>query len=167
MVVRFFLAGVLFAAMPAATALAQVPATYRCLDEGGRSTYTNVKEEMAGKQCTLVSREVSVVPAQAPPPRTPQPGARASSPAPNAAAKANAASSRATERRRILMEELSDEEKRLAEARQKLADQQAVRQGDERNYQRVLDRLKPYVDAVEQHERNITQLRRELGGNAR
>src|SRR3989304_8387428 len=38
--------------------------TYRCVDPGGRSTYTNVKEEMAGKKCTVVSREVSVVPAQ-------------------------------------------------------------------------------------------------------
>lgn len=164
---RFSVATVLLAVMPAATALAQVPATYRCLDDNGRSTYTNVKEEMAGKKCTLVSREVSVVPAQSAPARPPQPSSKAPSPASNAAAKANSASSRATDRRRILMEELSDEEKRLAEAKQKLADQQAVRSGDERNYQRVLDRLKPYVDAVEQHEKNISQLKRELAGNAR
>jgi hypothetical protein len=37
-----------------------------------------------------------------------------------------------------------------------------VRYGDEQNYQRVLDRLKPFQDAVERHERNIAALRKEL-----
>lgn len=44
-------------------ALAQVPGiTYRCVDDTGRSVYTNVKEEMSDRRCTIVSREVSVVP---------------------------------------------------------------------------------------------------------
>jgi hypothetical protein len=143
----------------AGPAAAQGGATYRCVDQNGRSTYTNVKEEMAGKKCSLVAREVSVVPA--PPPR---PAAKR---VPPAAAPAKAANSRVTDRHRILQEELNDEERRLAEARQKLAEQQAVRSGDERNYQRVLDRLKPYVEAVERHERNIGQLRRELSNATR
>jgi hypothetical protein len=139
-------------------ALAQAPATYRCVDPNGRSTYTNVPEEMAGRKCTAVSREVSVV--TAPPPATKAPGTNAKEvrspkgPAP--------AANRANERRRILQEELGDEEKRLSDAKQKLADQQSVRSGDERNYQRVIDRLKPYVEAIEQHEKNIAQLKREL-----
>ena len=128
---------------------AQASATYRCVDEAGRNTYTNVKEEMAGKKCTLVSREVSVVPAAI----TPPPATKAPPPA---------GANRANDRRKILEEELGDEEKRLSQAREKLAEQQSVRGGDEKNYQRVLDRLKPYVDAVEQHEKNISQLRREL-----
>lgn len=40
-------------------------ATYRCVDDAGRSTYTNVKEEMGGRKCVVVSREVEVVPAPA------------------------------------------------------------------------------------------------------
>ena len=144
------------------TAMAQSTATYRCVDSSGRSTYTNVKEEMSGKKCTVVSREVSVVPAQAAPKRVeekaaPRPGAPAGASAPNQTA------SRATDRRRILEEELSDEHKRLEQAKQKLAEQQSIRSGDERNYQRVLDRLKPFEDAVQQHERNVEQLKRELG----
>ena len=131
---------------------AQSGATYRCVDERGRSTYTNVKEEMSGRKCILVSREVSVIPAQQP----------AAQPKVVPAARLPA-SSRASDRRKILEEELSDEERRLGEARGKLAEQQAIRSGDERNYQRVLDRLKPYVDTVEQHEKNIAQLKRELG----
>jgi hypothetical protein len=137
-----------FALAGAGGAYAQSAGTFRCVDEGGRSTYTNVKEEMAGKKCTAVVREVSVVPAQQAPTLQAKPSP--------------AAPSRAADRRKILEEELNDEEKRLSEAREKLAEQQAIRGGDERNYQRVLDRLKPYVDAVEQHEKNIAQLRREL-----
>jgi hypothetical protein len=133
---------------------AQPAGTFKCVDESGRSTYTNVKDEMAGKKCAMVSREVSVVPAQ-------QPAAGKAKP-PAAANPANSTFSRAADRRKILEEELSDEEKRLADARGKLAEQQSLRSGDERNYQRVLDRLKPYVDAVELHEKNIGQLRREL-----
>jgi hypothetical protein len=133
---------------------AQPAGTFKCVDESGRSTYTNVKDEMAGKKCAMVSREVSVVPVQ-------QPAAGKAKP-PAAANPANSTFSRAADRRKILEEELSDEEKRLADARGKLAEQQSLRSGDERNYQRVLDRLKPYVDAVELHEKNIGQLRREL-----
>jgi chromosome segregation ATPase len=137
----------------ARSACAQTTATYKCIDGSGRSTYTNVKEEMAGKRCTQVSREVSVVPAQSPSARPKETSSKAGP----------TQSSRAADRRKILEEELNDEERRLAEAKQKLADQQAIRTGDERNYQRVLDRLKPYEEAVEQHEKNIAQLKRELG----
>jgi septal ring factor EnvC (AmiA/AmiB activator) len=126
---------------------AQPAGTYKCVDAAGRSTYTNVKEEMTGKNCALVSREVSVVPAQ-------QPAAKPAPPPANAP--------KASDRRKILEEELSGEEKRLAEARGKLAEQQSVRTGDERNFQRVIDRLKPFVDAVERHEKNIAALRKEL-----
>jgi hypothetical protein len=37
-----------------------------------------------------------------------------------------------------------------------------VRFGDERNYARVLERLQPYKDAVQNHEKNIQALQREL-----
>jgi septal ring factor EnvC (AmiA/AmiB activator) len=137
----------------AGAAHAQSGGTYRCVDDHGRSTYTNVKQEMTGKKCTIVSREVSVVPADQP---LAQPKA---SPASTAAS----FSSRASDRRKILEEELFDEEKRLGEARGKLAEQQAMRNGDQTNVQRVQDRLKPFMDTVEQHEKNIAQLKRELG----
>ncbi len=128
---------------------AQSGGTYRCVDDHGRSTYTNVKEEMTGKKCTVVSREVSVVPAGAPAPKAVIPPAASPQ-------------SRAVDRRKILEEELSDEEKRLGEARTKLSEQESIRTGDERNYQKVLDRLKPFQDSVEQHEKNVAQLKREL-----
>ena len=135
--------------MSAAAAIAQAT-TYRCVDASGRSTYTNIQEETSGKKCTVVSREISVVPAD-----RATPSAAAKPPAPNTASRAN-------DRRKILEEELDGEQKRLGEARQKLTEQQGIRSGDEKNFQRVLDRLKPFTEVVERHEKNVEQLRREL-----
>ena len=52
-----------------AAALAGTPPqseVYKCPDASGRPTYTNVKRDTVGKNCTLVSKEVQVVPSQAP-----------------------------------------------------------------------------------------------------
>ena len=153
--VRFLVAASL--GLFAGASMAQ-SSTYRCVDVNGRSTYTNIKEETVGKKCTVVSREVSVVPAER---IAPLSGAAGKAPA-AATQPAATAASRANDRRKILEEELDGEQKRLTDARQKLAEQQAIRTGDEKNYQRVLDRLKPFTETVEQHEKNVEQLRREL-----
>ena len=136
-------------------------ATYRCIDPSGRSTYTNVKEEMTGKKCTVVSREVSVVPAQ----QLTRP-AKAGSGAAKAAGErvdTNTQRGRDDTRRKILQEELDSAEKRLTELRQKLAEQDSVRSVEEKvNPQRALDRLKPHREEVERQEQNVASLKREL-----
>ncbi|HYU70270.1 MAG TPA: DUF4124 domain-containing protein [Burkholderiales bacterium] len=124
---------------------------YKCPDASGRPTYTNVKRDTVGKNCTLVSKEVSVVPAQVP--------ARAL----QSSAVSDPASVRNENRRRILESELRNEQQLLSDARQKLVEQEGIRDGDERNYARVLERLKPYQETVSQHTKNIEQLRGELG----
>jgi hypothetical protein len=131
--------------------------TFKCLDANGRATYTNIKEETKGKSCTLVMREISVVPAI--PPR-----AAASAPSPPGFPKVDAGTqkSRDEARRRILVDELSSEEKALEKAKTDLAEQESVRSGNEKNYQRVLDRLQPYKDDVERHEKNVAALKKEL-----
>lgn len=124
---------------------------YKCPDGSGRSTYTNVKRDTIGKNCTLVTREVSVVPSQAPAP------ARFFG-----SATRDSAPSRNEGRRRILESELENEQQLLTDSKQKLAEQESIRNGDERNYARVLERLKPYQEAVDQHAKNIEQIRNEL-----
>jgi hypothetical protein len=135
-------------AMPFGHAQSEV---YKCPDTNGRPTYTNVKRDTVGKNCTLVSKEVSVVPAQAP--------ARAM----QSSAAPGTATTRNENRRKILESELENEQQLLSGARQKLAEQEGIRTGDERNYARVSERLKPYQEAVNQHAKNIEQLRGELG----
>jgi hypothetical protein len=66
------------------------------------------------------------------------------------------------ERRRILEQELVDETAQLAVAKEQLAEQEAVRNGNERNYERYLERVKPYRDAVATHEHNIEAIKREI-----
>ena len=66
------------------------------------------------------------------------------------------------ERRRILEQEVADETIQLTQAKQQLAAQEATRDGNERNYQRFLERVQPYRDAVATHERNLDAIRREI-----
>jgi hypothetical protein len=155
--------------------------TYKCVGESGRSTYTNVREEMTGKKCVVVSREVSVVPAQEPASAPARPAAKSASPAaksgstaPSPAGSAargdgtaqrvdpSTQKTRDNDRRRILEEELRNAERELETAKKNLAAQEAVRSGDERNYQRVLDRLKPFQDEVRRSEDNVAALKREI-----
>ncbi len=132
--------------------------TFKCVDANGRATYTNMKEETRGKNCTLVMREISVVPAM--------PAARAATPAPSPSGfpKVDSATqkSRDQDRRRILEDELSGEEKALEQAKAELTEQEGIRTGGERNYQRVLDRLQKYKDEVDRHQKNVEALKKEL-----
>jgi hypothetical protein len=66
------------------------------------------------------------------------------------------------ERRNILEQELAAEQKRLEAARRKMKEQESVRLGSERDYQRYLDRVQPFRDAVENHERNVQAIQSEI-----
>ena len=133
----------------ASPAGAQVTEIYKCVDANGRPLYTSDKRDTAGKKCELVSREVNVVPAQKPP---------ASFPKESSAARASATA----RQRQVLESELKTEQDLLAKARQALAEQEAQRSGDERNYARVIERLQPFKDNVDLHEKNVEALQREL-----
>lgn len=132
--------------------------TFKCIDANGRATYTNMKEEAKGKNCTVVMREISVVPG------VPAPRAAPANPTPAGFPKVDPGTQKNRDgaRRRILEEELSGEEKALVQAKAELTEQEGIRTGDERNYQRVLDRLQKYKDEVERHEKNVEALKKEL-----
>jgi hypothetical protein len=160
--------------LAAAIALALAPTSFaqgtvwRCTEANGHPHYTNIKKDTEGKNCQVVTKEVSVVPggpagaaASATRPSGPQ-AATATTPANFPRVDRETQRSRDDNRRRILEDELSTEEKSLFDAKAKLTEQESVRHGDEKNYQRVLDRLKPYQESVERHERNVSALKREL-----
>jgi len=131
---------------------------WRCTEQDGRAHYTNIKKETEGKQCTVVTKEVSVV--SGPPVRE----RSAATPTPPNFPRVDKDTQRSRDdgRRRILEDELTTEERSLNDAKSKLAEQESVRHGDEKNYQRVLDRLRPYQDAVDRAERNVAALKREI-----
>lgn len=133
---------------------------WKCRGADGRWTYTNDKREAEKQKCEVVTRQINI----APPPPVPRP--RAAPPSrPGGFPRESAAEreSRTATSREILEKELATEEAALAKAREELAAQESVRYGNERNYARVLERLQPYKDSVETHEKNIQALKRELG----
>jgi flagellar biosynthesis/type III secretory pathway protein FliH len=145
------------AQQPVATQQTPTTEIFKCKGADGHWTYTNDRREAEKQKCEVVTRQVNVAPA--PPPQ------RASTPAARGGFPKESASDRASARERqreILEQELAGEQAALAKAKQDLAAQEAVRSGSERNYARVEERLQPYKDTVETHEKNIEALRREL-----
>ena len=131
---------------------AQVKTLWNCKDASGRTTLTDQKADTVGKECRVVSEErVTVVPAN-----------KTKSPANFPRESQSDRASTKARQKDTLEKELNQEEAMLADARQKLSDQEAIRAGDEKNYAKVLERLKPYQDTVEVHEKNVEALKREL-----
>lgn len=128
---------------------------YKCVEPNGNSLYTSDKAQARAKGCKSMNLE---------PPNTvssPKPPAKGA-PAKFPSIDAQTQKQRDTDRRRILDEELAGEQKLLEEAKKKLAEQESIRLGSERNYQRMLDRLEPYKKEVKLHENNIVNLTKEL-----
>ena len=111
----------------------------KCVDAKGHVRY--IDQSMMGQEsCTPVTATTNTV--------STQPGAiKAPPPAP--AAPGNEAAVAAAEAK-------------LAAAKKALADQEAIRIGGERNYERVLERLKPYQEAVDTAQKELDAAR--LGG---
>jgi hypothetical protein len=149
--------------LSASAAMAQVsggPSTgtvWRCIDSSGHARYTNVASDTAGQQCSVVTREIMVAPSGAPAVKAPASALQ------SGAGDAAGQRSREDARRRILEDELKNEQAALARARELLGEQESLRNGDERNYQRVLERLKPFQDAVNERLKNVEALEREVG----
>jgi len=132
---------------------------WSCKDGTGRTHVTNLKEDTLGKDCRIVQQErVTVVPAVKAGAKSPA-GFPRETPADRVASKAK--------QKDTIEKELGQEESMLADARKKLSEQEAVRSGDEKNYAKALERLKPYKDTVEVHEKNVEALKRELSNLSR
>ena len=136
-----------------AAALMLTPAAaeiYKYVDESGRVTYTNIPKKG--------SRKLDLDPISAAKTRH-NPGPESFPKVDNQTQK-----KRDDERKQILRDELSTEEKSLTDAQKALQEGAAIRLGDEaRNYQKYLDRVAKLKENVSLHEKNIIALKRELG----
>lgn len=133
---------------------------YKCTDASGSTLISNTKVD---KNCkAVVTGPESSMPA--PKPRSAASGAGANpSPSGFPRVQEDTQKARDTDRRRILEQEMAGEQRNLEQAKKDLAEQESIRNGDEKNYQRVVDRLVPYKERVAQHERNIQAVQKELG----
>ncbi|MEK6592280.1 MAG: DUF4124 domain-containing protein [Pseudomonadota bacterium] len=134
---------------------------YKCIDTNGNTLFTSDSTEAKAKGCKAMNLA---------PPNTissPKPqtkGGSAATPPNFPKVDAQTQQKRDNDRRRILEQELANEQKLLDQARKDLAEQESIRLGSERNYQRVLDRLEPFKKKVQLHEDNSANLRKELAG---
>jgi hypothetical protein len=131
-------------------------------DEGGIKRFTNIKAEAKGCKLLVVAPPNTVSPPKGAQPK----GASVPAKTPESFPRVDTETQkqRDNDRRRILDQELANEQKLLDQARKELAEQESQRLGSERNYQRVLERLEPYRKKVKLHEDNVANLRRELAG---
>jgi hypothetical protein len=138
-----------------AAGAADADTLYKCTDDSGVVLYTNQKG--TGKNCAVLGHDqpISSVPAS-------RPASRSATPGDFPKVDGETQKNRDGDRRKILDQELATEQKNLEQAKKELAEQEAIRNGNEQNYQRVLDRVQPFKDAVALHERNIEALRHEL-----
>jgi hypothetical protein len=139
---------------------------FKCVDADGKVTYGNDGGSIKG--CKQLSGEQSVSTISM----------RSSSP-PAVFPKISDDTQRERDktRRQILEKELDSEQLALEGARKEFAEQETISHPNEAiatvnpttgmrriNYQKKLDRLQSYKDAVERHERNIEALTQELSG---
>ena len=148
----------------ASSALASNHVLYECTDQDGSKQFTNIPSS-GTKNCKVLT----VGPMNTfPPPPAAASNAKSSkagaspSPANFPRVDPQTQQQRDGQRRRILEQELNNEQQLLDLAKKDLAAQEGTRLGNERNYQLVLDRLEPYKKRVKLHEDNVANLRREL-----
>jgi len=128
---------------------------WECVDDSGNRRFTNIKSESKG------CRVLHVGPTNVLPAGKPQAVSKGT-PRDFPMVDGDTQRQRDAERRKILDQEMANEQKLLDQARRELSEQESQRLGSERNYQKVLDRLEPYKKRVKLHEDNIASLRREL-----
>jgi hypothetical protein len=126
---------------------------WKCIDADGNTRYTNVRGDAKGcKGLNLEPLNTATAP-----PRAPQ-----QKPANFPSVDADTQRSRDAGRRKILEQELAQEQQQLDAAKKQLTEQQETRLGSEKNYARVGERLRPFEDKVKLHESNVESLRKEI-----
>jgi hypothetical protein len=150
-----------FALAAAGGALAQASSsegtvTYRCPGNDYKNTISAKEAEKLGCK-KLVDVPITVI--QTSKPRSPAPAMSGSS---TARVDPSAQRARDSDARRILEQELKNEEDRLAALKKDYNNGQPERTGDEKNYQRYLDRVGEMSAAIARKETDIAAIRREI-----
>jgi len=152
--------------MQQGTAHAEDKPVYRC--PGNLYTDALTAKEAAAKGCkTLDGAPITVIQSV-----IPKGGARSSSSSGSGSGSEKVSTDdqkvRDTDRRKILEAELRKEEEDLAALQKDYNNGQPDRKGDERNFQKYLDRVNEMKAAITRKEADVAALKRELGnlGNA-
>ena len=130
---------------------------YRWTDASGRTVYSDRPPPLGGPATTL--------PYAPSPPRRPSPPVAPSAgqrPGPLPPGSLQTAQPPSRSQQQVLLEQLAKQIESLQAARGALKEGEAVRNGDERNYQRYLDRVQGLRDAVTRQEGVVEALQDQL-----
>ncbi len=141
---------------------------YRC--PGNPVLYTDqlTAQEAKDRNCrTIEGAPITVIagPQRGRPAASAAPGSNGAPPASRPAdsrVDPSAQRARDSDARRILSEELAREEDRLAQLKREFNNGEPERRGDERNYQKYLDRVSEMKASILRKETDIAALKREL-----
>jgi len=150
---RPVLFGLVSFALAAAVASAHGQDSYfKCVDEHGNTTFTNTG---SGKGCAKINVDPVVIP-------SPKYPVKAATPAGYPKVDSTTQKSRDSDRLRILQDELHDKETQLASLKREYNNGEPERQGNERNYQRYLDRTEQLRSDIARTESDIASIRSEI-----
>jgi hypothetical protein len=135
---------------------------WMCVDEHGNRTFTNLGDTKRCKKLDV--QPVMTVPATKSSGKAAG-GSAASAPTPSDFPKVDPATqkNRDATRRQLLEDELKKEERTLAELEKTYNNGEPERQGNEKNYQKYLDRVQQLKDDIARTRNNIAEIKRELG----
>ena len=133
---------------------AQQDTYYKCVDASGNVTFKNTGNT-AG--CTKFTVDPVVIPRSTVAQKPQQ------SPSNFPKVDSTTQKARDSDRRRILEDELRDKEAKLADLKREYNNGEPERQGNERNYQRYLDRVEHLKADIARAESDIGSIRSEIG----
>ena len=151
----------------AQAALAQASSTivYKCPGNVYTSDRELTAKQAADQGCKVIEgTPITVIQGRPPAPRPGTGAATAPGASRPAEARIDAGAQRArdSDSRRILEAELRREEERLAELKREYNNGEPERQGNERNYQKYLDRVADLKSGIARKEGDIAAIKREL-----
>ena len=137
---------------------------YKCPGNAYTSDRELTAKQAQDKGCKVIEgTPITVIQGRPPAPRpvTAATGGSADRP-PEARVDPGAQRARDSDSRRILEGELKRDEERLADLRKEYNNGEPERQGNERNYQKYLDRVADLKSSIARKESDITAIKREL-----
>ncbi|WP_043650472.1 DUF4124 domain-containing protein [Chitinilyticum litopenaei] len=168
MTIRSFLLPAALLVLASPLALADI---YKYVDENGNVVFTNERNPPKGAQRVYIDTP-SVIYSGSPPPKRSSSNSGSSggtqkvntpSPANFPKVDAETQRSRDSNRKRILQDELSNEQSLLTQARKALGDAEGNKSADEKaNPSKYLERLGRLRETVVMHEKNVAALQKEL-----
>lgn len=158
MIRQAFSVSALFLLLMTAGAHAQGNDIWLCTDEHGNRTFTNLGDTKRCKKLDV--QPITTIPA----PKAAAKGGAAANGGPSEFPKVDASTqkSRDATRRQLLEDELKKEERTLADLEKTYNNGEPERLGNEKNYQKYLDRVQQLKDDIARTRNNIAEIKREL-----